>query len=135
MSVVFVDVNIPMYAAGAEHPHKLPSVRFLQRIAKGELEVVTSSEIFQEILHRYRAIGRLEEGLAIYDDFRKIVPVVLPILIEDVDAARDILAASPEVGSRDALHAAVMQRAGVRQVASFDRGFDHVKSIRRIVPR
>lgn len=135
MSAVFVDVNVPMYAAGAEHPNKAHCVRFLRRVADGSLEAVTDAEVFQEILHRYRAIGRLSEGLAIYDEFRRIVPVVLPISIGVVDDARVLLAAAPALGSRDALHVAVMRRARISRVASFDAGFDAVKGIKRIAPR
>ncbi|MBI2894509.1 MAG: type II toxin-antitoxin system VapC family toxin [Deltaproteobacteria bacterium] len=135
MSSVFIDVNIPMYAAGGDHPHKSPSVRFLRRVAEGAVEAVTDAEVFQELLHRYRAIGRLSDGLAVYDQFRRIVPVVLPVSIGAVDDARALLGSAPNVGSRDAIHVAVMRRSRITRVASFDAGFDAIKGIRRIVPR
>jgi predicted nucleic acid-binding protein len=77
----------------------------------------------------------LKDGLAIYDAFRAIVPVVLSITAEDTDGARALLASVSALSSRDALHLAVMRRAGIRQIVSFDKGFDHVRGVRRIQPR
>lgn len=135
MSIVFVDVNIPMYAAGSAHKFKGPSIRFLRRIAEGEIDAVTDAEVFSEILHRFSAIGRHAEGLAIYDGFRQIVPVVLPVPVEAVDDARAVLQSTPRISSRDALHVAIMRREGLTRIASYDEGFDGLKDIRRIQPR
>lgn len=55
-NLVFVDANIPMYAAGVEHPLKQPCVAMLEAIAKGSLGAVTNVEVVQEILHRYTAL-------------------------------------------------------------------------------
>jgi predicted nucleic acid-binding protein len=54
-----------MYAAGADHPNKEPSVRFLERVARGEVEAALDAESLQEILHRYRALGRWGERLTL----------------------------------------------------------------------
>jgi predicted nucleic acid-binding protein len=57
MSRVFidtnVDTNVPMYAAGKSHHLKEPCQRVILAIAKGELNAVTDTEVFQEILYRY----------------------------------------------------------------------------------
>jgi uncharacterized protein len=64
--LILIDANILMYAAGAEYPHKAPSVSLLRSIALGELEAAVDAEVLQEILHRYRAIRRWEEGRDVY---------------------------------------------------------------------
>ena len=66
---VFVDSNIPMHVAGAEHPNQQPSRRFLARMHTGEIEGCTSTEILQEILYRYSALGRRELAAEVYDLF------------------------------------------------------------------
>lgn len=58
--VVFLDVNVPMYAAGADHPHKAACVWAMEEVAEGRLAVAIDVEIVQEILHRYSAIRRWE---------------------------------------------------------------------------
>ena len=47
-----------MYAAGAEHPNKAPSVAFLASVAEERVEAIIDAELLQEILHRYRALNR-----------------------------------------------------------------------------
>ena len=50
---VFVDSNIPMYVAGAEHPNRDPATRFLESAGEAGLDLCTSSEVLQEILFRW----------------------------------------------------------------------------------
>ena len=65
---VFIDSNIPMYVAGANHPHRAPAVRFLERVRRGEVEASTSTEVLQEILYRYSALRRLDLAREVYYD-------------------------------------------------------------------
>jgi predicted nucleic acid-binding protein len=37
----------------------------------------------------------------------------------------------PELSARDALHVAVMQRHGIGEILTFDRGFDAIPGLRR----
>lgn len=58
MSVVdrpraLVDTNVPMYAGGVDHPLREPSRRVVLAIVGGTIDVVTDSEVPQEILYRY----------------------------------------------------------------------------------
>ncbi|RMF84316.1 MAG: VapC toxin family PIN domain ribonuclease, partial [Nitrospinota bacterium] len=43
MSPVFIDTNIPMYAAGTSHPLREPSQRVIRAIANGQLDAVTDA--------------------------------------------------------------------------------------------
>ncbi len=128
---VFIDSNIPMYVAGAEHSHREPARRFLMRVQAGRIEGCTSTEVLQEILYRYSALHRLDLARDVYDLFVQLCPVVLSVTLADTDRARDLLLATPGISARDALHAAVMLNHEVEWVATFDRGFDSVPGIRR----
>jgi hypothetical protein len=44
---IFIDVNIPMYAAGAKHILREPCRKIMKAIASGEVDAVTDAEIFQ----------------------------------------------------------------------------------------
>lgn len=132
--MVLIDANIFMYAAGVEHPHKAPSVAFLERVARGEIDAVIDAETLQEILHRYRALKRWPEGQRVYDLARRIVPTVLPITVEVLDSARLVLDRNERVSARDALHAAVVVMYDLRQVCSYDRDFDELEEIQRVEP-
>jgi hypothetical protein len=123
-----------MYAAGADHPCKAPSVRFLERVAGGEEDAVLDAEVLQEILHRYRALDRWEDGRRVFDLARALFPVVLPLTVEVLDRARALLDTYPHLMARDALHAAMVVVHRIEAICSFDRDFDPVAGVRRVEP-
>lgn len=53
---VFVGSNIPMYAAGSEHPNRAPSIKILESVSENRITGVTSAEVMQEILYCCRSI-------------------------------------------------------------------------------
>ena len=132
--MILVDANIIMYAAGAPHPHKRPSVALLERIAGGEVEAAIDAEVLQEILHRYRAIGRWEDGRRVYDLTRRLFPSVVPLTAAVLDRARRVLDGDAGIMARDALHAAVVMAEGFDAVCSYDRDFDRINGIVRRRP-
>jgi predicted nucleic acid-binding protein len=132
--MILVDSNVLMYAAGAANPHKGASVAFLRRIAEGEVEATIDAEVLQEILHRYRSIGRWEEGSRVYDLTRVLFPAVVPVTGEVVDRARGIMEGGDGILARDALHAAVTLTHRFDAICSYDRDFDTIPGIVRREP-
>jgi predicted nucleic acid-binding protein len=130
--MVFVDANVPLYILGKDHPHKVDSQRLIERIASERRRLVTSSEVFQEVLHRYIAVDRRDKIELAFHTFRGIVDNVFSVREEDILAAKDLTHAHPGLSARDAVHAAVMRRNHVREILSFDRGFDLLPDIARI---
>lgn len=129
---VFVDSNIPMYVAGAEHPNRGPALRFLERARAGEVEAITSTEVLQEILYRYAGLERLDLASEVYDILVRLCTEVLDVTLADTDRVRDLLVSVPGLSARDAVHAGVMLSQGIEWIATFDRGFDSVAGIRRV---
>jgi len=129
--VIFVDSNIPMYLVGADHPHKVDSQRVLERLIADRARLVTDVEVLQEILHRYAAIGRRDAIQPAFDVIEGVVDVVFGIEKVDVDRAKEILLARSEISARDAIHVAVMQRHGISEILSFDKGFDNLPGVTR----
>jgi predicted nucleic acid-binding protein len=130
--VIFVDSNIPMYIIGKDHPRKVESRRLVERFASERRRMVTSGEVYQEILHRYIAADQRGEIELAFHTLRGIVDNVFSVREEDVFAAKDLTHAHQQLSARDALHAAVMRRTGVREILSFDRGFDLLPDLVRI---
>lgn len=133
--MILIDTNVIMYAAGARHPNKAPSVKLLEEVATGALEATIDAEVLQEILHRYRAINRWEEGKQVYDLTRQLFPVVIPVTAQILDWARRLLDTDPQIMARDALHAAVVMQERLEGVCSFDRDFDRIQGLLRHEPR
>lgn len=130
---VFLDSNVPMYAAGSAHPHKDPSLRLLRRAQLKSISLVTSTEVLQEILHRYHRLGRPDVAAEVYRLVIDLCVAVLPVTLAETDLAVDLLERNG--GSvRDALHVAVMRHHDIVEVATFDVGFDAFAGVTRVTP-
>ena len=128
--MILVDSNVPMYLVGGDHPNR-DRARHAVELAIAEQErLVADLGAFQEILHRYVAIGRRDAIDAAWKTLRGIVDEVFPIELDDLDRARQLVTTS-RLTARDALHVAVMQRRGIGEVLSFDTDFDLVPGIVR----
>ena len=128
--MIFVDSNIPMYLVGAPHSNRELAAEFLRRWPNEDY--VTSAEVYQEILHRYAAINR---RTAIKDAFQlldELVVSVFSIARSDVETAREIAEAFPDLSARDSLHLAVMRTHQVRRVLSFDQDFSARVGVTRL---
>ena len=134
---VFIDTNIPMYAAGKDHPFKKKCLDILDSIAREEIEAYTDTEVLQEILYRYFYINQRETGLEIFDLFATIMDgAILPVLHGDIMLAR-LLAEKEEtvmLYPRDLIHLAVMMNNGIKQIITVDRGFLKIPGIEIITP-
>lgn len=132
---VFVDANIPIYAAGREHPYKAPSVRVLMLAAEHPQSFVTDAEVLQELVHRYVASGRWTLGREVLFSFAEVMhDRIEPVDAEDILEAAELADRNPGISARDLLHAAVMQRVGATQIVSVDGDFDRLPNITRLDP-
>ncbi len=130
--MIFLDSNIPMYLVGMSHPHKDDTIRVLEKCIRDNQRLVTDVEVFQEILHRYTAIHRIDAIQPAFDALEGIVDQIFPIDHDDVLSARDMVFSTEGISARDALHVAVMKHYQVASIFSFDQGFDRVQGIQRI---
>ena len=121
-----------MYVAGGEHPNRELARRFLDRAREGVVDICTSTEVLQEILYRYSALGKPDLARDVYDLFVEICPVVLPVTIADTDVARNLIATTQGISARDAVHVGVMLNHKIVSIATFDTGFDGIPGIKRI---
>ena len=70
--MIFVDSNVPMYLVGAPHPNKDRALAVVARLLHDGERLVTDVEVYQEILHRFTAIRRLD---AIVPRSRPLMPL------------------------------------------------------------
>ena len=129
--MIFVDSNIPMYLIGAAHPHKGEARHLLETAISAGERLVSSAEVLQEILHRYVAIDRRAAIQPAFDALLGVVDEVVGIELADVERAHAFVLGVSSLSARDALHAAVMAREGIKQIMTFDMAFDEVPGISR----
>jgi predicted nucleic acid-binding protein len=133
--VIFVDSNVPMYLVGVNRERVNDARRALDHFAGAREQLTTSSEVFQEILHRFVSIRRHEVIQPAFDALRAVVDAVLPVTELDVLTAKDIVLARPGLSARDGVHAAVMQHHGITRILTFDLRFDALPGITRLPSR
>jgi predicted nucleic acid-binding protein len=121
-----------MYLVGASHPHKIDAQRLLEKLIRGRQRLVTDAEVLQEILHRYVAIDRRDAIQPAFDALLGVSDEVLPVDASAVERAKQIVLQYQRLSARDAVHLAVMERQGINEILSFDRGFDGFPGITRV---
>ena len=133
--VVFIDANVPIYAAGRDHPYKEPCARILRVLADDPQTFVTNSEVLQEMMHRYLASGRWSLGREVVRAFAEAMRGrIEPVHGQDVILAAELADRYTGVSARDLVHAAVMQRLGVDRIISADTDFDRLEGMDRLDP-
>ena len=132
--MAFLDTTVPIHATGRSHPQLQPSAEVILAIGASPENVVSSSEVLQEILH----FGVKRNDL---DRARLLILRLQEILAQRISSvhAGDLIAAvtqpfDPALSARDRVHVAVMRRLGIDTIISADRDFDLVPGIRRLDP-
>lgn len=132
---VFIDANVPVYAAGRDHPLKRPCARILRNAAEDPQSFVTDAEVLQELLHRYLALRRWEKGREVVRALAEILRGrIEPVLARDVLLAAQLADGNATMSARDLLHAATMRRLGVVRIISADSDFDRISGVERLDP-
>lgn len=134
---VFIDTNIPMYAAGKDHPYKKSCAEIIMAAATGKLKAYTDVEVFQEILYRFFHIDLPDTGYKIFDNFYKIMDgFILPVNPKDVSLARDLSETykKSNLSPRDFIHLSIMLNNDIEHIITTDKGFNAVDKIKVIMP-
>lgn len=140
MGRLFIDANVPTYAAGRDHPLKNPCKEILRLLALNPRYFFTDAEVLQEMFHRYRSIRRWPEGKrAVLDLAALMHGSVEPVLAEDIVLACDLADRhGAGLAARDLLHAAVILRTEETpaRIVTADRDFDDLatEGIERLDP-
>ena len=121
-----------MYLIGSPHPHKTDAQRLLEELIAKRERLVTDAEVLQEILHRYVAIDRRDAIQPAFDALLGVVDEVLTVDLGAVERAKQIVLGYRQLSARDAVHLSVMEQNGIRQILSFDTGFDAFPGIARL---
>ena len=129
-----LDANVAIYAVGNPHPYKEPCRRIL-RVADEEYHnFVTDTETLQEILHVMHRKNRSSVGFKLVTGLIWSMRAVISIGSAEINAAIGLMREHPQIATRDAVHAAVVQLHGLEGIISADRDFDNIRGIYRFDP-
>lgn len=124
--MIFVDTNVFMYAVGRSHPLRDEARSRLFDAVEERTGLVTSTEVLQEMLHAYLAVGRQSTLDAAFTLVAGCVDEVWSIEPEDVYLARTLDGEHSSLAARDLVHVACCRRRGVTRAMTFDRAFGSV---------
>ena len=132
---VFIDANIPVYAAGRPHPNKEPCIRIMTMVVEQPLAFITDVEVLQELVHLYTASQRWALGRVVLRDFVEVMHGrIEPVYVEDIRLVASLADEHLRVSARDLVHAAVMRRIGADRIISADSDFDRIADVERLNP-
>lgn len=121
-----------MYLIGSPHPRKADAQRLLEELIARRETLVTDAEVLQEILHRYVAIDRRDAIQPAFDALLGVVDQLFSVDRAVVERAKQIVLGYRQLSARDAVHLAVMEQNGIRQILTFDSAFDAFPAITRL---
>jgi len=126
----FLDTNVFLFAAGADHPLREAGQEILRRVARGQLAATTSTEVVQEILYVLHRRGLAEIGQKLARNALLLFPDLLPITRADMLTACDLLGRYPNLPTRDAVHAATALNNRLSAVITSDAHFKDLPEVR-----
>ena len=85
--LLFLDVNVPMYAVGKANPYKEACTWILTEVAHNRVSAAIDTEIVQEVLYRYGALQEWKTAVEMAAGLLNLVPVVLPVTVGVMETA------------------------------------------------
>lgn len=131
----FIDANILMYAIGAEHELKVPSIKILRDCVQKTYFTYTNVEVLQEILHRYTHLGKRDHAIDAANKLAKLVTQVLPVTPDIFSNALRLHGQYTQLTARDSIHAATVLNHHLTHILSADKHFNDIPGFVRIDPR
>jgi predicted nucleic acid-binding protein len=131
---MFLDSNVFIHLYEADGKKGAECSRLFKRIAAGEQNAVTSPLVFDEVIYYFLDVRGLPFVEKIWRHMTTLSHLeVLPVDEKVTEHVMKFVKAG--MAPRDAFHAATMYANGVDTICSYDKGFDHVPSIKRQEPR
>jgi len=120
MRSLYLDTNILIYQSFSKTDLYEISFEFLKKCHKKNIELVTSTETFQEILFVAQRNNQLEQGLATCKKSLEIVRV-LDVTSKTILLYLSFLQNNSHLISRDVLHLTVCYENGIDGFVTFDK--------------
>ena len=133
--VIFVDTNVFMYAVGRPHALQANAQDFFIEANRRGTPLCTSAEVVQELAHAYLPAGRRQTFDATLGLIAGAGIEVWPLEAADVALARQLHELYPALQARDLCHLASCRRREVREIKTFDQGFDQALAAVQAVPK
>lgn len=128
--MIVLDTSVLVYAVGGEHPLRGPAQQVVEAVADGRCRATTTVEVVQELTHaRARRHGR-RDAAALARNYATLLAPLLVTEPADLDEGLRLFLRHEQLGSFDAVLAAVSSRLEPEAFVSADRAFASVHGLR-----
>jgi predicted nucleic acid-binding protein len=100
----------------------------------GTIEANVDVETLQEVMYVYWNRKQATVGMQYVDRLLVLFPSPMSLDKAIIMTAREVMASHPDLGPRDAIHAAVVIKRGLEGIISADRGYDAISGVTRFDP-
>ena len=134
--MILLDTTVLAYAVGNQHDLRQPCQDLFAAIGNGEIAATSTVEVLQEFTHvRARRHGR-PEAVSAAERFTDLLTPLIMIDEQDLRRGLAMFQLHDRLGAFDAvLAAAAANREHITGLASADRAFANVTSIRHFAPQ
>lgn len=130
--MIILDTTVFVYAVGVEHPLKEPSQRLLEAVQSGAIQAATTAGVLQQFASVRARRRPRSDAVALARDFAALLSPLQRVEEDDLDLGLRIFEDSDQLGSFDAVVAAVAINRDADALISSDRGFRGVRHLRHI---
>jgi uncharacterized protein len=127
--LIVLDTTVFVYAVGVEHPLKESSKRVLEAVQSGAVQGATTAGVLQEFADVRARRRPRSDAVALARDFAALLSPLQRVEESDVDLGLRIFERSDQLGSFDAILAAVAINREAEALVSSDRGFRGVRRL------
>ena len=131
--MIVVDTTVLAYAAGGEHPLRLPCRRVFDAANAGLVDVRTSTFVIQEFLHVVSRRRSREDAVMLTGSYADLLSPLVVLDPAQVPAALDLYRRHERLDAFDAFLAATALAASATLVSA-DRAFATVAGLRWVSP-
>ncbi len=124
-----LDTAIFIYAQGGPHRYYGPCRAIVTQLATDSSDYAIDTELLQEVLHVYGLRGERDRAFRTFDRIIKLFPQPIPMTVDEVSVAREVLERYPALSPRDAIHVAVVSTQHLEGIVTTDAAFDQVRGL------
>ncbi|OGM26133.1 hypothetical protein A3D00_01680 [Candidatus Woesebacteria bacterium RIFCSPHIGHO2_02_FULL_38_9] len=128
--MIYIDTNVFIYANDKGSRFYKNAVSLLKLLASKDLNITTSTEAFQEIVHVAKKLKQVVRGVELCDKILKVIPNPISIDLVIIKKFLKMIKIYPFLESRDLLHLAVCLEKKADSLITEDEKLRRVKGIR-----
>lgn len=134
MNDLYLDTNIFIYLSDENSPHYQTCSRLIEFCQRKKVSLSTCTETFQEIIHLYKNLRQLGDGIKITEYVLDLVDIIYPITQETIEIYLSKVKIYRTSSSRDLIHLSVGLENKLDKIITIDKGFKKFKEIKILKP-